>query len=133
MDFRRFAYLGFGLAVAGIALDANATDYPISIKNGETVELIRPSNVANCHSTLASTPTAEMLLGHPNLSIVLKAAQVRPMVSECKEEVPGAIISLVANGITEPSTAIIVVRWHYKFQKGGGWSRGRKYVVSISP
>ena len=133
MDLRHPVYLALGVAMANVSLDANATDYPISIKNGETVELIRLSNVAGCKSTLASTPTAEMLLGHSNLSIALQAAQVRPMVPECKDEVPGAILSLVANGITAPSTVIIVVRWHYKFQKGGGWSRGRKYVVSMTP
>lgn len=113
---------------------ASAQDWPITIKNGETVELIRPSSVERCgKSFLASPPTAEMLVGHPHLSISLEEANVLPALKDCNIQVPGAILTLRANGITESSTAVIVIRWKYVHKDGSTAHRGKKYVVTMNP
>lgn len=114
---------------AGVA----SAQQEITIKNGETLEIARLYSVEKCKSRLVSPPIAEMLLGHPNLSLSLKEAKVRPTDPECKADVQGAIASLVADGITEKSTTDIVVRWTYKLLDGGTSSRGRKIVVTMTP
>jgi hypothetical protein len=112
---------------------AEAKDWPITIANNGSVELARPSSVVDCQSYLASPPTAEMLVGHPNLRLSLKEKPVMPVIKTCTKEVPGAILSLIAEGIKEPSTATIVVRWRYVHKDGAITYRGKKFVVTMTP
>jgi hypothetical protein len=130
---RRLAYAAFTLALFAAA-DARADDRTITIKSGETVELIRLYNVMNCKSISKSAPVAEILVGPPQLSLSLKEAKVLPWKApQCKEEVPGAILSLVAGDVKEASISTIVVRWKYNTVYGATTTRGQRYIVTITP
>ena len=77
--------------------------------------------------------TAEILVGPPQLSLSLKEAMIPPRSSpNCKELVSGAILSLTANGVTEPFTGAVVVRWRFE-RFTGTWHAGRTVTLTMLP
>jgi hypothetical protein len=119
--------------VTSISVAARAEDRAITIKNGETVELAQLYAVLKCQNNMRGLPTAEILVGPPQLSLSLKEAMVVPRsLPNCKQHVPGAILSVTANGVTETSTSRIIVRWRYDKFDGVSHS-GRNYGVTMTP
>jgi hypothetical protein len=120
--------------LAAVSTPCLAQGRHVAIKNGETVELQRLWSVLECRNNLKGRPTAEILVGPPQLSLSLQDAMVVPRRSDmnCTEKVPGAILSLTANNLTEPFTGILVVRWRYE-RHTGTWHGSRTFTLEMVP
>src|SRR3954447_6596220 len=115
--------LGFILSSFAQAL---AQERTITVKNGESVEIARLYSVLDCKVNAKMPPKVELLVGPPQLSILVKEAKVMPTLTPlCKNEVDGAIVYLIANEVKEVSTETVVVRWQYAIKYGGTVNRGR--------
>lgn len=127
--------LAFGICAPCLAQDEvlPVQDKVLTIKNGETIELARPYSVTKCKNNMKGPVTAEILVGPPQLRLSLKEAMVAPRSSpDCKEPIPGAILSLTANDVTEKFTGLVVVRWRYE-RNNGTWHAGRSFTLNMLP
>src|SRR5829696_5621550 len=68
----------------------------ISLKSGESIDLMNVFFVVNCRSVLKATPQVEILDGPPQVSAAVREGMVLPRIANCAKPVKGGTIVLTA-------------------------------------
>ena len=126
------AIIGGALLLAGFATQAQQLTQgveTIALRNGETAVLGELYWVTNCRSLLKGTPEAEIIDGPPSLTVQVKEAMVPARAMGCPNKVPGAIVTVTAKDIDDPSLSPVTVRIVYRTKDG---DRQRSHIFNLS-
>jgi hypothetical protein len=124
----------FGLAVLWSAISARAQTFvpTISLKSGESTDLLNVYWVVNCRSMLKTTPQVEIIDGPPQVSVAVKDAMVTPRGQNCAKPVQGGTVVLTAKEIDDPSNSRLTLRIKYN-GKDGNRQSSLIYDVALFP
>ena len=107
---------------AGVPRTADAEITPnlptISLKSGETLEIMNLSYSVNCDSQLNSAPLAEDMEGPTEVSVTVKEAMVVPREQNCDKPQKGGKLLFSAKDIDDYSTSTLTVRITYDTREG---------------
>jgi hypothetical protein len=104
----------------------------ISLKSGETFDLMNVFWVVNCRSVLKATPQVEIIDGPPQISAVVKEGMVMPRIANCAKPVKGGTIVLTAGEIDDTSNTRLTLRIKYQ-GKDGNRQSSVVYNVALFP
>jgi hypothetical protein len=90
----------------------------ISLKSGETTDLMNVYWSVNCRSMLKSTPQVEIIDGPPNVTVAVKEGMVMPRIRNCAKPVKGGTVVLTAAEIEDASTTRLTLRIKYQGKDG---------------
>jgi hypothetical protein len=117
---------------AGTSASAQGFVPTISLKSGESFDLMNVFWVVNCKSVLKATPQVEIIDGPPQISAVVKEGMVMPRVQSCAKPVKGGTIVLTAGEIEDQSTTRLTLRIKYQ-GKDGNRQSSILYDVALFP
>jgi hypothetical protein len=121
--------LGSALFFSGASVHAQSR---ISLKSGESTQLILVYQVVNCTSIVVGNPEVEMLEGPEELTLEIKKENVVPRRQNCAKPVPGGTLILTAKEIKERKDAKLTYRIKFKTKQGDRQQSGT-YDVSLFP
>jgi hypothetical protein len=105
----------------------------ISLKGGESTDLMNVYWTVNCRSMLKGTPEVEIIEGPPQISAMIREAMVIPRGSNCAKPVPGGTLVLTAaRDIDDASNTRLTLRVKYK-GKDGNRQSSLVYDVALFP
>ncbi|MGO9484722.1 MAG: hypothetical protein ACLPX9_09095 [Rhodomicrobium sp.] len=104
----------------------------LSLKSGETVEVMDLWFSVNCKSQLKSTPIAEIMEGPSEVTVDVKEAMVVPRQQNCSKPVKGAKLFVSAKDIADYSTSKLTIRITYD-TKDGERKLSQSYNVALFP
>jgi hypothetical protein len=104
----------------------------ISLKSGESFDLMNVFWVVNCRSVLKATPQVEIIDGPPQVAAVVKEGMVMPRIAGCAKPVKGGTIVLTAAEIDDPSNTTLTLRIKYQ-GKDGNRQSSIVYNVALFP
>jgi hypothetical protein len=126
-----FAVYCFGL-VSSVA-SAQTFVPTISLKSGESTELMNLYWTVNCRSVLKRTPEVEIIDGPPQVSATIREAMVTPRTAGCAKPVSGGILVVTAaKEIEDPSSTRMTLRIKYA-GKDGNRQSSLVYDVALFP
>jgi hypothetical protein len=107
---------------AGVPPTARAEITPnlptISLKSGETLEIMDLWYSINCDSQLNGAPVAEVMEGPAEVSVTVKEAMVVPREQNCDRPLQGGKLLFSARNIDNYSTSTLTVRITYDTREG---------------
>jgi hypothetical protein len=104
----------------------------ISLKSGESAELMLVYRIVNCASIVVGNPEVETLEGPEELTLEIKKGNVIPRAQNCAKPVPGGTLIVTAKEIHERKDAKLTFRIKYK-TKQGDRQQSETYNVSLFP
>lgn len=117
---------------AGVPQSGDAEINPklptISLKSGETLEIMNLSYSVNCDSQLNSPPLAQVMEGPTEVSVTVKEAMVVPREQNCDKPQKGGKLLFSAKDIDDYSTSTLTVRITYDTREG---ERNPSYSFNI--
>jgi hypothetical protein len=112
-----FCGLGAGAQQAAKAeITPNLT--MISLKSGETLEIMDLWYSIDCESQLKSVPIAEVMEGPAEVSVTVKEAMVVPREQNCDKPLKGGKLLFSAKDVDNYSTSTLTVRITYDTKEG---------------
>ncbi len=90
----------------------------ISLKSGETLEVMDLWYSINCVSQLNSAPLAEVMEGPNEVTVSVKGAMVVPREQDCDKPIGGGKLLFSARDIHDYSTSTLTVRINYDTKDG---------------
>jgi hypothetical protein len=121
--------LGSALFLIGTGVHAQTR---ISLKSGESVELMLVYWIVNCASIAVGNPEIEVLEGPEELTLEIKKGNVIPRAQNCAKPVPGGTLIAVAKEIKERKDAKLTYRIKFKTKQGDRQQSGT-YNLSLFP
>jgi hypothetical protein len=107
---------------AGVLSIAHAEITPnlptISLKSGETLEIMDLWYSINCDSQLNGAPIAEVMEGPTEVNVTVKEAMVVPREQNCDKALKGGKLLFSAKEIDNYSTSTLTVRITYDTREG---------------
>jgi hypothetical protein len=116
----RFLMIASIAAVACVVQQAMAENPPrsISIKNGESIDLLPVFGEKNCRSILTETPKVEVLEGPPEIKVTVREEMVAPRRAACKDKIKGGFVVATANDVKSRTEGKLTFRVKYKGTDG---------------
>jgi hypothetical protein len=104
----------------------------ISLRSGETVEVMNLWFSVNCKSQLKSTPMAEIIEGPSEVTVSVKEAMVVPRQQNCSKPVKGAKLFVTAKDVADYTTSKLTIRITYD-TKDGERKPSESYNLTLFP
>jgi len=113
----------FCVGVAGFldcaAVRAQVFVPTISLKSGESADLLDVYWAVNCRSVLKGTPEVEIVDGPPAITVSVREGMVLPRILNCAKPVQGGTVVLTApKEIDDASNTRLTLRIKYKGKDG---------------
>ena len=110
---------GAGLGARQAANGEITPNLPIiSLKSGETLEIMDLWYAINCESQLNTAPLAEVMEGPAEVTISVKEAMIIPHEENCDNPINGGKLLVSARDIENYSTSTLTVRITYDTKEG---------------
>ncbi len=121
-------------AIACLHHQALAENSPrlITLKNGESVDLIPVFGEKHCRSILTETPKVELLEGPPEIKLSVREEMVQPRRAACKGKIKGGVVVATANGVKARTEGKLTFRVKYQ-GKDGEKQTSHTYNVTLFP
>ncbi|MFY9640239.1 MAG: hypothetical protein ACLPJW_10690 [Rhodomicrobium sp.] len=113
--------LSCGLSVAawqGASAEITPNLPTISLRSGETLEVMDLWYAINCASQLNSAPLAEVMEGPSEVTVSIKEAMVVPREQDCDKPIGGGKLLFSAKDVHDYSASTLTVRITYDTKDG---------------
>jgi hypothetical protein len=104
----------------------------LALKNGESQHLLPIYWVGRCKSIMIGLPEIEVLEGASEIKLEIRKEMVLPMRQNCAEKVPGGLLFITAQNVTERKDVKLTFRLKFK-TKEGDYQRAFSHTVALFP